>query len=200
MTCGSVWVAGQAVLLAPIPSCSPARLPLRSHERGHGRLAGDGAQRACARCGYRFGRKMRRGKVRSRDHPHIEDHDLPFIIADVVPIARLRAFLYTYTTIQYTPRSMDLHFLDPVPPYTIQDLSLANAQPPPAYEHPPPYQGVVSHVVQLGDPVGMLESHLIQDNDIVYPHVEQQADTGAFGPIRKAYARAKKWVARRFRR
>ncbi|KAF8179263.1 hypothetical protein K438DRAFT_1977333 [Mycena galopus ATCC 62051] len=87
-------------------------------------------------------------------------------------------------------------FLDPVPTYPGH---LANAQPPPAYEQPPAYEDVVGHVEQRGDLLGMIESPLAQDNHIVSAQLGQPADAGAFGRLRKAYARVKKWVARGFR-
>ncbi|KAJ7214740.1 hypothetical protein B0H12DRAFT_1267638 [Mycena haematopus] len=87
-----------------------------------------------------------------------------------------------------TESIMNLVLLNPVPPYP----GLANAQlspieqPPPAYEDPPSYTSVVGHPV--GMTVGMITQIVpVQAN-------QQQADAGAFGRIRKAYARAKKWA------
>ncbi|KAJ7218979.1 hypothetical protein B0H12DRAFT_1240367 [Mycena haematopus] len=89
-----------------------------------------------------------------------------------------------------TESIMNLVLLNPVPPYP----GLANAQlspieqPPPAYEDPPSYTSVVGHPV--GMTVGMITQIVpVQAN-------QQQADAGALGRIRKAYARAKKWALR----
>ncbi|KAF8179247.1 hypothetical protein K438DRAFT_1977319 [Mycena galopus ATCC 62051] len=96
---------------------------------------------------------------------------------------------------------MDLDGIqEPAPPYSREDPFPTPEGPPPAYKEPPSYEDVVGHAEPLGEPVGMAESPMIPDNDIASAHVEQPGEAGPLGRIRNAYARAKDWIARRFRR
>ncbi|KAJ7263214.1 hypothetical protein B0H12DRAFT_1231040 [Mycena haematopus] len=90
-----------------------------------------------------------------------------------------------------TESVMNLVLLNPVPAYPGLAQFSPVEQPPPAYEDPPSYASVVGH------PMGMTMGMTTQ---IVPAQANQQADAGAFGRIRKAYTRTKKWVAHRFRR
>ncbi|KAJ7220452.1 hypothetical protein B0H12DRAFT_1078478 [Mycena haematopus] len=96
-----------------------------------------------------------------------------------------------------TESIMNLVLFDPVPPYP----GLANAQLspsqlspfeqlPPAYEHPPSYASVVGHHVGTTTQIAPVQVQVA----IAPIQVVQPADAGAFGRIRKAYARAKKWA------
>ena len=122
---------------------------------------------------------------------------------------------------------MDLDGIqEPAPPYSREDPFPTPEGPPPAYEHPPSYEDVVvqgtsnSLVDQLENVVtaGMgpmidvslvrplflsslllLMSFQTHDNTVISLLVDEQPDAGTLGRLRKAYARAKNWITRRFR-
>jgi len=92
---------------------------------------------------------------------------------------------------------MDVHGIqNPAPPYAREDPFPTPQGPPPAYEHPPVYEDIFGPAEPLGDPMQMTELPIIPDNHIV----EEEVGAGPVGHLCKAYARAKKWVARQFRR
>jgi len=85
---------------------------------------------------------------------------------------------------------------NPAPPYAREDPFPTPQGPPPAYEHPPAYEAIFGPAEQLGDPMQMTESSIIPDNHIV----EEEMGAGPLGRLCKAYARAKTWIGRQFRR